>query len=145
MSADEGWYVLSSRYADGILHVMVCNNQGLSAEEAAELLRVTVHTTGKTGQVKARLTAAVLSAYSGSESEAFVPVTLGNTEVVTKINYSIYDVNQDGTVNQLDITRAQRAYGAVEGDTNWNARADVNRDGVVDINDLILIMNNYSK
>ena len=36
VTADEGWYVLSSRYADGILHVMVCNNQGLSAEEAAE-------------------------------------------------------------------------------------------------------------
>ena len=54
-------------------------------------------------------------------------------------------VNQDGTVNQLDITRAQRTYGTVEGDANWNPLADVNHDGVVDINDLILILNNYSK
>ena len=63
----------------------------------------------------------------------------------TTITYSIYDVNEDGIVDQLDITRAQRAYGASDGDDNWIARADVNHDGTVDINDLILILNNYSK
>ena len=49
------------------------------------------------------------------------------------------DVNQDGTVNQLDITRAQRSYGTA------NDLADVNDDGTVNIDDMILILNNYSK
>ena len=48
-------------------------------------------------------------------------------------------------VDLLDITRAQRCYGMNEGDKDWNPLADVNSDHVVDINDLILILNNYTK
>ena len=136
-----GWYVLAQSYTDGLLHVVLANNEGMSG--SGELLAVTAKTTGTVGSASVELTDAVLSAYTG-ETEAFVEAALGEA-AVTKIDYSLYDVNQDGTVNQLDITRTQRAYGAVEGDTNWNARADVNRDGLVDINDLILIMNHYSK
>ena len=54
-------------------------------------------------------------------------------------------MNQDGKVDQLDITRAQRCYGKNVGDEGWNTLADVNKDNTVDINDLILILNNYSK
>ena len=58
---------------------------------------------------------------------------------MTEVKYSVYDVNQDGTVNQLDITRAQRSFGGND------ALADVNDDGTVDITDFVLILNNYSK
>ena len=47
-------------------------------------------------------------------------------------------INRDGVVNQLDITRAQRHYGSD------NEICDVNDDGEVDIEDLILIRNNYT-
>ena len=50
---------------------------------------------------------------------------------------SPFDVNGDGVVNLLDMTRAQRWY-----DTD-NAEADVNDDGTVDIEDLILIFRNF--
>ena len=50
---------------------------------------------------------------------------------------SPFDVNGDGVVNLLDMTRAQRWY-----DTD-NAEADVNDDGTVDIEDLILIFKNF--
>ena len=54
------------------------------------------------------------------------------------MNYSIYDVNQDGTVNQLDITRAQRFFGKADD------LADVDDSGEVDVTDFVLILNNYS-
>ena len=47
-------------------------------------------------------------------------------------------MNKDGVVNLLDMTRAQRYYGSFHPD------ADVNDDNKVDIDDLILIFNNYS-
>ena len=127
------------------LTAILGNNQGVSGAEAAGMAAVKIAATGKTGDVTVTLADAVLSSYNGPDNEAFTAYVLDNASVTTKVDYSVYDVNQDGTVNQLDITRAQRAYGAVPGDANWNVRADVNKDSVVDINDLILVLNNYSK
>ena len=60
-----------------------------------------------------------------------------NGSVLRYSDYSIYDVNHDGVVDQLDLTRAQRHYG------HYDPLSDINGDGIVDISDLILIMNNY--
>ena len=60
-----------------------------------------------------------------------------NGAVFRHSGYSIYDVNHDGAVNQLDLTRAQRNYG------RYDPLSDINGDGTVNISDLILIMNNY--
>ena len=51
-----------------------------------------------------------------------------------------YDVYEDGKINILDITEAQRFYQVSSSDTdNWSVaqKADVNADGRVDIQDLI--------
>lgn len=137
-----GWYVISAAAQDGRLTVVLGHGEGLTG--SGELLKLTAATPGSVGSAAVKLEQAVLSVYD-QDSEAFVDVNYGETTVETRIDYSLYDVNQDGTVNQLDITRAQRAYGASAGDASWNARADVNRDGAVDIADLILILNHYSK
>ena len=148
VEAAEGWYVLNTVTAENegvtTTTAVLCNNAGMTSEDAAAILTVTGQTTGQVGSASLTLTSAVLSAYQG-EGEAFVDVIYGETTVTTTIHYSVYDVNEDGVVDQLDITRAQRAYGAGKEDAAWNARADVNSDGVVDINDLILILNNYTK
>ena len=138
----EGWYVISQSYADGVLTAVLGNNAGVTGD--ADIAQVVCKPNGKPAALTVAVKKATLSSYDG-EGETFVNALLTNASVTTTVDYSVYDVNQDGTVNQLDITRAQRAYGAVPGDANWNARADVNKDGVVDINDLILILNNYSK
>lgn len=138
-----GWFLIASDYVDGVLTVVVANQTGVTTQEASDIFTVYVTAT-KAGTVTASLMDATLSAYSQS-SETFLDVLIGQRDVVTAFDYSIYDVNQDGTVDQLDITRAQRAYGAVMGDDNWNARADVDGNGMVDIADLILILNHYSK
>jgi hypothetical protein len=90
------------------------------------------------GTVTVEVTEAVLSAYVG-DGGTFVNAIIGEA-AVTAVDYSIYDVNEDGTVNQLDITRAQRLYGQ-----ETTEKADVDKDGEVTIEDLILILNNYSK
>lgn len=53
-----------------------------------------------------------------------------------------YDVNKDGTVDQLDITTCQRWYQAQSGDSDWSNASvcDVNVDNKVDIQDLIEIL-----
>lgn len=53
-----------------------------------------------------------------------------------------YDVNKDGTVDQLDITTCQRWYQARSGDSDWSNASvcDVNGDNKVDIQDLINIL-----
>lgn len=53
-----------------------------------------------------------------------------------------YDVNKDGTVDQLDITTCQRWYQARSGDNDWSNASvcDVNSDNKVDIQDMIGIL-----
>lgn len=53
-----------------------------------------------------------------------------------------YDVNKDGTVDQLDITTCQRWYRADSNDSDWSNASvcDVNGDDIVDIEDMIDIL-----
>lgn len=53
-----------------------------------------------------------------------------------------YDVNKDGTVDQLDITTCQRWYQVRSGDSDWSNASvcDVNGDNKVDIQDMIGIL-----
>lgn len=132
----EGWYVIASSYENGILSAVVGNNAGLNG--SGEILTVAGGTPAQAGMTRVALNSAVMSAYQG-ESETFVTVRFGDTEVETTVDYSIYDVNRDGVVNQLDITRAQRHYGTTD------EICDVNNDGEVNIADLILILNHYTK
>ena len=136
-----GWYVIIQTYENGKLTLLLGNNAGVTGD--GDLFRITVKPTG-VGTAKVSLAEAEFASYDG-DGESFVQVVFGTASVETVIDYSVYDANRDGVVNLLDITRAQRAYGTSAGDANWNARADGNKDGVVDISDLILIANNYRK
>jgi len=130
----EDWYLINQTYKNGVLYVAVGNNKG--AWGSGELFTVTARPTGATGTLSAAITRADLSAFVGEDSETLVDAVLGDP-VVTELLRNPYDVNRDGVVNQLDMTRAQRYYGGS------NADADVNDDGTVDMNDLILILNNF--
>ena len=131
-----GWYVIAQSYQNGILTLVVGNNAGVNGE--GDILHVTCKNTGKAGPATLTVTSAVLSVYQEEEGEEFVRAILDNATATTQVTYSIYDVNRDGVVNQLDVTRAQRFYGTD------NAVCDVNGDGEVNIADLILILNHYT-
>ena len=89
------------------------------------------------GEASVAIAQARLSAYTDT-AETYVTAVCGEA-FHTRVDYSIYDVNRDGVVNQLDLTRAQRYYGTDD------AVCDVDGSGEVNIADLILILNHYSK
>ena len=53
-----------------------------------------------------------------------------------------YDVNGDGVLAMSDVNAMKVYYQAREGDENWDTakRADLNEDGVVDVEDLSMLM-----
>jgi len=132
--AAEGWYMIFQQYKDGVLSVALGNNEGANGD--GDLLTVTGKPTGKTGAYTVAITEARMAAFEG-EGEINVEAALGEA-FETEMQENRFDVNRDGVVNQLDMTRCQRYYG-----TNFTD-ADVNRDGDVDIDDLILILNHFN-
>ena len=55
------------------------------------------------------------------------------------------DLNQDGTVNILDIAILARAYGCKPGDQNWNFTADLDKNGIINILDISMVARDYGK
>jgi len=70
---------------------------------------------------------------------------LGQAYVFAKVvDYSIYsDLNDDRTVNVLDIAIAAKAYGSRQGDQNWNESADLDRNSIVNILDISMVAKDY--
>jgi len=130
----EGWYLIAHTWKNGVLNVAVGNLNGANGD--GDILTVTAKPTGEKGSATVAVTYTELCAYDG-EGEVFVNADLSQATVTTDMTFNPYDVNKDGVVDQLDMTRAQRYY-----NTN-NADADVNDDNLVDIVDLILILQNY--
>jgi len=137
----EGWSMIAQNWVDGELYVALANMTGADGEGV--LFTVTATPTGVAGTASAVLTEVTLCAYQG-EGETFVNAVVDQTPVTTVINtYSVFDVNRDGIVDQLDMTRAQRYFGLTLEDADWYEYADVDGSDSVDIEDLILILNNY--
>jgi len=57
----------------------------------------------------------------------------------------IGDVNSDEKIDILDIAIVAKAYGAKEGDPNWNVIADLDDDGMIDILDIATVAKDYGK
>lgn len=53
------------------------------------------------------------------------------------------DVNRDGIINDKDIALIREAYGSYPGHERWNADADLNGDGIIDLFDLVTATKNY--
>ena len=115
------------------------NDTGFSAAEKTHIATVTLPAAdGATGKLSMTVEKALVSGIVNAEEKAVDgTVTINSGSAVVAIPN--YDVNRDGSVNQVDITEAQRYYQAKSGDANWDAvkNADVNLDDVVDIQDLV--------
>ncbi|MBC7235356.1 MAG: hypothetical protein H5T69_05900, partial [Chloroflexi bacterium] len=55
------------------------------------------------------------------------------------------DVDNDNDVDAADASLINVAFASVPGSLNWDARADLNEDGVVDATDMALISANYGQ
>ena len=137
----EGWTKVVETFENGRLTIVLVNLDGVTSKEAVPMLTVNAKLTGKVGDASVTVTKARLSAYVGTgvdDGEVYVEADLTGATYTTKVDYNTFDVNRDGQVCMLDITRAQRHFGTDD------AICDVNDDGTVDIEDLILILNNYT-
>ena len=55
------------------------------------------------------------------------------------------DLNRDGVVNILDISRIARAFGSQPWQPRWNGMDDLNRDGIIDILDISLVAKDFNR
>jgi hypothetical protein len=68
---------------------------------------------------------------------------------VNQANYNFQpiqgDVNNDGTVNILDLSTVAHFYNVQKGDPTWPAAStyDLNGDGIIDIYDLVIVASNW--
>ena len=107
-------------------------------------------TNGDTPTLK--ITGVTLSGWD-SDGKAVFGTTGSIDPDEVKFVATTYDLNDDGKVDQLDITVAQAAYQARSAESDWNtpgangvapSACDVTGDGVVDIQDLIAIYLNVT-
>jgi len=55
------------------------------------------------------------------------------------------DINGDGEVDSNDLTLLTAAYGSNPSKPNWNPKADLNRDNLVNVLDLFMLGKNFDK
>jgi hypothetical protein len=60
-------------------------------------------------------------------------------------NPASYDLNHDMKTDMRDVASAATCLGTRAGDSKWNPRADVTRDGEVDIRDLVTIAKHFGE
>lgn len=77
----------------------------------------------------------VTSASSGLEA----------TQIVDLFIKNVGDADGNGVVNLMDKLIVRQHYGQIEGDSNWDARADVTCDGVVNLMDKLKVRQQYGQ
>lgn len=117
--------------------MLTTDNKAVTSEEASDLLLLALPVkTGVTGNIAMTVDSATCGGVvSGTTTRGTVSVN-GSPASNRIANYDVYE---DGKIDILDITEAQRFYRASKNDEDWDAaqNADVNADGNVDIQDLI--------
>ena len=137
------------KYTGEVMLVYV--NSGRTAfTQSAETGIATFVTGGTTPTLK--ITGVTISGWDSTGKAVYG--TMGSIDPnEVKFVAATYDLNGDGTVDQVDITVAQAAYQARSTESDWNrpgangvvpSTCDVTRDGVVDIQDLIAIYLNFT-
>lgn len=100
-------------------------------------------TAGNGTNLGIRLTGVTVTGFDESGQAVTLPSNIKTPSLSIAVREgNSYDVNKDGTVDQLDITTCQRWYQAQSGDSDWSNASvcDVNGDNKVDIQDLIDIL-----
>lgn len=137
------------KYTGEVMLVYV--NSGRTAfTQSAETGIATFVTGGTTPTL--RITGVTISGWDSTGKAVYG--TMGSIDPdEVKFVATTYDLNDDGKVDQLDITVAQAAYQARPTESDWNtpgangvapSACDVTGDGVVDIQDLIAIYLNFT-
>ena len=116
----------------------------ITREALTDVARVTFATTALDGeQLGIRLTGVTVTGFDEKGQAVKLLSTIKTPSATISVRKGAsYDVNRDGTVDQLDVTTCQRWYQAKSGDADWSTASvcDVNGDDKVDIEDMIVIL-----
>ena len=118
----------------------------LSRRELTDLAKLTFQTSLEEGSAGITLTGVRVSGYDQNGTAVYFESGIKNAGAQVTVRNQQFDVNGDGVIDQLDITFCQLYYRAEQGDQNWDkARVcDVDQNGVVDVEDMILILTAFS-
>ena len=120
-------------------------NTGFSIAEKTAIASVSVKVQdGVTGDVTATLSdAAAAAGITDAENPAVDGKADINPQAATA-TYTIisFDINGDGGISLADVAEAQRYYRIASDSADWSAAkvADVNRDNIVNLEDLVLLL-----
>lgn len=133
------WTEADGKVDAKILLIPKDNGEAISGTDAADLLLVGLPVkNGVTGNIAMTVTAAQCAGINTEDDSLMTgTVTVNGSPASNRV--TSYDVYEDGKIDILDITEAQRFYRASKNDEDWDAaqKADVNADNKVDIQDLI--------
>ena len=126
-----------------ILGYLNANGELFSSAQSADIAKITVNAENAT----LKITDVKVSGWDTDKTVKYGKVNGIDPSEATFTDALSYDVNQDGTIDLLDITEAQRYYRADKNSSNWNdaSKCDFNDDGRIDIEDYMEIWLNFTK
>ena len=126
-----------------ILGYLNANGELFSSAQSADIAKITVNAENAT----LKITDVKVSGWDADKTVKYGKVNGIDPSEATFTDALSYDVNQDGTVDLLDITKAQLYYRADKNSSNWNdaSKCDFNDDGRIDIEDYMAIWLNFTK
>ncbi len=120
------------------------NNTGIQCDDTVRAVKIIVpFDSSADGEPSATLLEASCSGITDITKDAVKGTASISCDTATFAVVRL-DVNGDGNVDQLDITESQRYYQSKKTDDNWATakKGDANGDGVVDLEDFIIIFHN---
>jgi hypothetical protein len=60
-------------------------------------------------------------------------------------SFPLWDIDQNGKVDMFDIGEILNSYGSTPLSANWNPRADVNTDGMINLRDVFLVVSHFGE
>lgn len=126
-----------------VLGYLNANGELFSSAQSADIAKITVNAENAT----LKITDVKVSGWDADKTVKYGKVNGIDPSEATFTDALSYDVNQDGTIDLLDITEAQRYYRADKNSSNWNdaSKCDFNDDGRIDIEDYMEIWLNFTK
>lgn len=77
-------------------------------------------------------------------ASCYYPPLLSTTQITFEVKL-LKDVNQDGTINMIDMYIVALHYGETPESPNWDPRTDIDKNGVINMIDLYLVALDYGK
>lgn len=116
--------------------IMVYDTTQDAAQAPLDVLSLKVRATDKTGNLTVTLNSAKFALNGAAQTAA-----IDNASVTTAVKDNVFDVNGDDSVDLGDVSAVRGYYQSKVGDENWATarKADLNNDGIVDVQDLVLV------